>query len=79
MTGSKTPGFYWACRGRGMPPIVIEVYDVFGELWVKFMGSHYILHLAETEKTYEFLQRIPEPEPLTRERDADRRSSWNAH
>jgi hypothetical protein len=74
MTTSKTPGFYWARRGRGKAPVVIEIYDVSGELWVKFMGSHFILDLTETEEQFEVLQRISEPaEPSTSasHRDAD--------
>jgi hypothetical protein len=63
MTASRTPGFYWARRGRGKAPIVLEVHDVSGELWVRFMGSYYILDLAEAEEEFEILQRIPEPEP----------------
>ena len=61
MSASIEPGYYWAGRGREKAPIVLEVYDVSGELWVKFMGSHYTLHLADTETQFEFLQRIAEP------------------
>jgi hypothetical protein len=64
MSASKKPGFYWASSGRGNAPVVLEVYEVSGELWVKFMGSHYILDLAQAEAEFEFLQRIPEPATL---------------
>jgi hypothetical protein len=61
MSASKKPGYYWASRGEGEAPVVVEIYDVSGELWVKFMGSHYILDLAQADEEFEFLERIPEP------------------
>jgi len=62
MSASKEPGFYWADAGPGKSLVVLEVYEVSGELWVRFMGSYYILDLAQADEEFEFLQRIPEPE-----------------